>query len=971
MFLVGGTNVGGKVVDLNTELIRVLDRVGSLLQESGEQLDWGDILLELYRDRDSETARAAVISKALEDLEIDRDDLNQRLEELQDYLVKVQDRMEPLLLRLGTPGSLLNKELEFTETSAPMAVGQAAFLIGADLRAQLEINSYSGEVLPADWDGALAPDQALQEIAIGGGLALRGSVSGSWGALAAEASASGGGAGRARIYHRYHADTTRIAALAVASRQWAAPWDLEGLFRELTKPGESGFESVVLNGKRHFDLAGELGIGYGLSFEREVATPDGSEMLEVEAGAKGGVTVTFRREADFKISAEKDHDGAVLVRLTSTSASDRSASLQLDASLRIDGLDAIGQSYTKAFFRDPEKLLAKLDKWTRPGDLLLEAMSNYDWSDPLFEDIGRLLIGAQGADDLASAAAARLRVMIDKEMAEHLPFWGVSSQELSRSLIARVARRLDLSEKLAERLREVIEDKLAESIDEAKGDLNQHVESLLDKTEDLVEEWLDPLEAVGIAVGELREQADATAQQLLQPVIDFLKRYEQIRLKVLEAVAQSARIQIGVSLGASKSRSMSESTLLSFRIRRPNAMTRRVHRAFVLGQASQAWGDFEAAREAGDIEVLEGVFQSLARSEGKLAFSMHFGDFGRIQRYRAKAEEVHLSVDSAGKILVAKARLTQQAVAEAFYVERSVGVIGSYDLVAALRDPQQIPPPLSFSIAYEDEQLRHRELRQFLRSLEDDRLGRPLLAPGAADKALAAYSSILTETGVSRAAGRIDLAFPVSIDHLEALVAIESSIGAEGIRRHAVLVQLRLTIPNSRYQSLLDGLAASHKGGVSPVDFVLEVYRLGSRDALNLMSKLVPSGAPTGPRSQLSRLFDLIERIGRSADDLVRVVEGIGKIASLQDEIRDFDTDPTDKVRRSLARRLHAATRQINNGLDSWLEVRSIFSGIFTEAIPSQTIAFLALLAELSPDHQELMPIVRIEGLKNGTILVA
>jgi hypothetical protein len=974
MFLVDATNAGGRLLDLNTELIRVLDKVRELLENDGEVLDWGDVLLELYRKRDARSVRAAVIDEALSELGIDEADVFERLDQLEGYLVEIQERMEPLLLRLGTPGSLVDAEIGFSAGDRSLQSGQVAFLVGGDLQADLEVRSYAGSTRPDDWTGPLAAGRALQEVAIGGNVAIRGSGRGAWGALAAEASAAASTSGRVRVYHEFSAETPRIAALAVASTGWAVPWDLDGLFDELRRPGATGFRSIVLNGSGNVEFAGSLGVGYRASFDRDVLTPDGTEALRAEAGVDGTLELHFKRSGSFAYRIDKDASGALRVRIERAAATRRAAELDLGASVEIHGLDGIADRYARAFFKDPETLLDQLDDWTRPGDRVVDAIAKKDWDHPVVKQIGALLIGEGTAKQLSNAAVTRLETAIGRELNERLPFWSADSRSLARKLTGRLSERFDLDGELGGKLREAIEDKLAERIDQARGKLEGHVGKLLDSAGDAGAELLDPLEAVGIDVSALREEANATAGDLLQPVIDYLKRYERIRLRLLAALKQTARLKLGIRIGGSISRSRETSTLLSFRIHEVDKTTRTVHRAFVLGRLGQAWPEFETACTEGAIDDVDGLFGFIARRESKLGFSLHFGDFGSVQRYRAKAEEVHFHVDPSGNILAANAVLEQEAVARAFHVRRSIGVVGSYDLVAALRDPAQLPAPLSFSIGYGDGKLRSPELAQFLGSLEDDRLGQPLLAPGAADAALDRYRAILEQHGLSHAQARIDLAIPVTPETLAKLVEVRDAVGIEFIRRAAVEIQLRVLLPHTGQAGLLHELAAAHAGSVDPVDFALAMYERGIRRSASHLDRLsvdIWGRRDTRTHSVTDQLARRINRIGLNANAIVRVVEGIAAIADLQDQLRSLDVSPTEADLEPLRRRIALATEKINNGLDNWLKVRGVISGLFDEALPEQTVAFLALLAELSPEHQRLMPIVKVDNVDNGLLVVA
>jgi hypothetical protein len=199
-------------------------------------------------------------------------------------------------------------------------------------------------------------------------------------------------------------------------------------------------------------------------------------------------------------------------------------------------------------------------------------------------------------------------------------------------------------------------------------------------------------------------------------------------------------------------------------------------------------------------------------------------------------------------------------------------------------------------------------------------------------------------------------------------------VGIEFIRRAAVEIQLRVLLPHTGQAGLLHELAAAHAGSVDPVDFALAMYERGIRRSASHMDKLsvdIWGRRDTRTHSVTDQLARRINRIGLNANAIVRVVEGIAAIADLQDQLRSLDVSPTEADLEPLRRRIALATEKINNGLDNWLKVRGVISGLFDEALPEQTVAFLALLAELSPEHQRLMPIVKVDNVDNGLLVVA
>jgi len=986
MFLVQATETGGKLLELNTELIQVLDRMKQLLAADNENADWGDLLLELYRNRDSTSARAAVVDKALAEAGVDEADLNRRLTDLQGYLVEIQDRIEPLLQNLGTPGTLADAKVGYSADDTGLNVGDVAFLVGGSAHAKISVTSFGSASPPKDWGGDLNQGRALQELALAGKVAINGSGRGAWSVANFNASASVSSQGSIRIYHEYVADTARIAALATSSTNFAFPWDLEGLSNQLRAPAETGFRKVRVNGSGSIQLAGGVGVGYAASFEKDVPVPGGTEALSADARVDGSLDVSFSHEGSFSYTIErvsaKDAEPVLQVRLERDSGSARSVALNLDASLQIDGLDRIGDRYARTFFKDPQQLLDKLQKWTRPGDLLADAFAKKDWNNPAMKEVGLLLLGESTAKELSDLAVGKLKTILAREVNQHFPFWDIDSATLAGQLLARVRERLGLGGDLGQKLEQALRDALVKRIDQVRGDLKGQVQKLLDEADNIGTELLDPLEHVGIEVKDLREQANVTATRLLTPVIDYLKRYEQIRLRLLDAIQQTARFKLGMNVSASLTRSRQDNVLLSFRIAEVNANTRAVHRAFVLGRLVHAWTEFRAAVDAGHIQQVEGEFSYLTKRERKFGFALHFGDFGGIERTRVKAEQVQFKVDPSGNILAAATSLSQKAVVSAFHVQRSIGVIGSYDLVAALHDPGQVPSPLAFNIGYEDKKLRAKELRQFLESLEDSRVSTPLLTPGATDAAITRYKQLLEQHGLGdRTAGRVDLALSVSLNDLMQLLKARDRLGDAEIARQAVQVQLPYLQfgggDSERQFSLLAQVAAVFEGGVSEVDAILALSKLGpsgtvaERMATLLNRAGIPIASSGGGNVLVRQLARAVRSMGLRAEEIVQVVDGVADIAALQKKLVRLDANPLPEDIEPLRRPLDAAIKQINDGLSNWLVPRGFVSGLFDEALSDQTIAFLVLLARISPENRTLTPVVKVDNVEDGLVLVS
>jgi len=972
MFLTKATMAGGKLVELKTDVVELIEEVRKRIsQATGNEASIGQALIEIYRSKSGTSAHQAAVDEAIAALELTVEDVFARLEKLESYLIQINDQVEPFLLPLSSAGTHLELPLKFAPGNKTLDVGEVAFTLGGEAETALTVESFVAAAPPPQWSGPIAAGAAIQGLSLSGKIGFRGSASGAFGHGAVRFSSAMSGSGRINLYHQYAQATPRVVALVNSSRAWAVPWDLKALEARL-KPvdaqgGAVGFRRVQVQGNGTLALAGGATVGRVLSYDATVNTPVGPKTLGAQGKLGAALDFSLNRNGSFTYVIEKDLEGFVTVDLVRKANTKTDRSLNLSADIEVTGLNEVAQPYLDKFFDDPADLLSKLEEWTKPGDKLIEELTAVDWKQPVVEEIGRLLLGQATKKKLTDAAIGKLEEKLQQQLNENILFWGEDSDDVAEQLIGSITERLDLGDELATKLRGELKPRLVTRIDNVNEKFQNAITGLVPNTETALNKFLTPFESVGENVQDLKQRLNTQAGDIIDPAIKLLKRYQDIRKRLLTGLQKVAQFKIGMAYAAEVSREHGSSSLLSFRIRKVNATTVAIHRAFLLGKINSVWPDFKAAMDRPEpwIDKVEGRFGAFARRDSSVGFSLSFGD-SVISMTRVKASDVDVQVSPNGTVLVAAEKISQENIVKAFKVSRTVGFAGTYDLAVAARDPNAFPTPLGFNVAYDDENLKTAELEQFLGSLERNIGGRSLLRAGAARSAVAKFNELRQTAHGGGTKARVDVTLPVSVKDLAKLINITD----DRIRNRAADLLIELIIQQGRQSDLLAQLADRFQGGVSEREIVFFAAALPQSRALRKLENETNLVLERGRVSIGETLVRRIRAIGRDVDALVDAVNGVRGIAQIQQEIANLPDAPPEALAKGIVQRLETLNDTINDGLDNWLKARRPLSGLFTEAVPEVTVALLALIADLSGEDAKLIPIVDIAGVEGGQIAV-
>ena len=899
------------------------------------------------------TQKANSWAEALQALGIDESAIIRRIEQLSSYLVQAQDRLAPILLTLADRPEPKNLSLSYSD-SEPIEVGALALALSAEADLNLTVKNQLPAQTSADW-GTVANGDALQIFTAHGMLGVGGTANASGGSLSFGAKASA----TATLFYQYAASTPVVVALMQSSRTLALPWDLDKVADSLSPMSGDGrwlgLRRTQLIGTGEFNLAGGATIGHSVI---------GGNTVGIKADLGATVDFSIKRSGTFKIALEKNAAGNLNVSVDRATGSESGGSISLGADINITGLDARARELADRFLPDSSGVIEKLERWKRPGDLVLAKFQDSLDGD-VEEQLGRLLTGQTDAAKASKVGQTRLAELIKSELNERLPFWGTdNSQDLARSALAKISERLDLEGRLANLLAEKLQAKLVDWIDELKKELEDEIAEWVDKAGNKLKDFLQPLEEVGEDVNELLEKVNQTASALISPVLEQLKRYEAIRQKIHKALDKAAKLRITLAFAASINRSKGDEAVLSFEILNLSQSVKSAYRALLLGRLDQGWPDFQQALTDGDISNVSGRFKSWLKRERSIGLSLQIGDFG-LGMSRVKVEDINVEVGTDGRVTVAALAISQEASSELAYASRTASLLGAYDIVAASFDRDAFPTPLSVSLGYSDEHMRGKELRQLLTSLESPRGGRPLLRQGATADALAKYDELTA--GERSGNARFDLSLPVSIEDFRHLLLVSE----ETIKSTAAELLIDALF-DERDQEAVDFVADHYRDGVTRA----ELFELMQSGPTRVHVSRIRGTAISASFNPVPRVVRRLRAIAEDVEQLLEAVSGVRQIAELQGTLANIDASelgenetPLDKS-AELRAELDRIAKDVNDGLAHWLRPRGPISGLFTEKIPARTVAFLQLLALLGKENTVAMPVVRVLDVPDGEFAV-
>ena len=635
------------------------------------------------------------------------------------------------------------------------------------------------------------------------------------------------------------------------------------------------------------------------------------------------------RTGKFSLSIGRLKGDQLRVKLSESHEVSRARSLSVGAEVRISGLDKALAPLMKKLAEVPDRLDGIVKTYSKPSALLREKLGErLQGSDESVRALAEVFTGGgeAAADrfcntlidavvESADAGKTNWTDLLDGKIG------GVVEEAMSRVPVA-PDRRGELATVLRQKMRAAIESLDEYLLEELRAALTRDTEPVRQALARFAD---DRLEAF--------DDLDDAAKRCMAPLKRFLADYRVLEERIADAVEVAEKERLAIRYARSVSETDTRATLLRFRLDPRDASARELYRQ-MLG------GDFADAITAGmdpvntAILLEDGVFKRVLEREATSGLTFNLFGLGITSR-RILSTELKVEHGAGGKINILEAE-GQVSESRAAFGEGQSMHIGS--LVNLLTSPDT-SDAFSVQLSYSDENMKPKELRQYLKSLEDAGL-----IAGGATRRTAEMDAALGAPRGRRRRMRIDTTLALSRAELRET----ANANEDTIVRAAIEEQLKSYRRLGWARRALGRLERATGKNAADIIFA---WRNDSRRRIERHLGVDRRSASRTAKHIVYLVPAITRRAGNLASFIARwqVLDQIGEPSA--DGVQRLDDNQLCQIRK-----LHAAAIA---DLRSWAHARGALVGRAREDVSPVAAAFLASLRRLSSRKDEpLVPVI-------------
>ena len=897
--------------NLGSDVLEALDGLRTATR------DWPTVLghLSAFLEGGATNADTRRIESAL-----DAAGLGDEIARVREFWDQVDDRIKLLLDPIDDLESQIVWPIFVRDVDVvrvPLLMGSASF--NASLQTSAQIERLDAEEF-SEMGITLLPELAMLRIGVEGGLNVEMSGAASSGMLSA--SARVGGSARLDLDYLFSQPRRQflIQGLANTLPHVPPPYDVT----QISAAREHHLEAVTITAKGHADIGFGVSGGqvWGTQFSVDAPGASSNHTVGLATGVSASFEASLNLAGSFNVVVRPSVDGPVFVRLERATERKTATSIDVGAQVGITGLDAVGLDLTRTFLPDAEELIAELEEYLDLGRKVRELLDEQLDLDGVAESTVELLTGGGTAKELSAAILDAGEAAADASVAGLLGSGGSRADEL----VAGIANRLGFDASKRDLLAELLTPVVRKTLGAIETELEDAVAKWSDKGETELAKLLKPLENVGGDVQSLIGDLQGDVDAVLEPVLEFLNRYQRIRAKVVTALEGAAKVKIGVSLSHAIATGRARELLLELQIDPSKRRAAEAYALLVTGSFSRA---VEVGRKGGQgVSIVGGTLREVVSNERRIDFNLSIGSL-TLSSQRFLSHDFTATYDAAGNVVAVGSSTDLRKVVNGWREQREIRFVSAFELARAADTNAMLTAAVT--VSHRDEKLKRKELEQWIGSLEQA----GLVAPGATERALLRFDELGASADRKFFKANLAVALRMGAEEIGRLLAFDE----ETIKVRAVVNQLR-----TRFASMDEQreFIAAMQQIVLAGNWIQAVLEVGSRGALVIHGNT--AGSP--PRELLVAQF-----MGRRAIGLAEILAEIKRAAERElpmsrAEVRDMD---------ELNRRLQKMVNQ-------WLLIRGPIGGLVTERLKAATTAFLGLLLELTGGGSQtdyLVPVIQ------------
>jgi len=872
---------------------------------------------------------------------------------LRDVTKSLESYTEPIIWRvLGQD----DKELSYGTLAGPLGslVGFKAFA-SLDMLLQSLDSSAANSAIGI----ACQADQRFLEIGLSGKLGVS-SPGGTLtlGFIGVTGSADVTGTAYLDYYYLNKAKWLFLEALVHDVPHLSSPFDAADIAAEQ----EHGLQAMHLNVAGSLQTALGLSVGktWGASYRVQNDSLDLDSEVSLGAQVSAGLQADMALKGTWDVLVKQKGDQVLYVNVQNDRSKDKRKALSLDANLGVGGLDEIGDALIKKYLPDPAGLLDKLNQFSNFGSLLkadvknqLDQLLKINGDDTLKKELINVLLG----EDNAAALAETIGSTAETALNNQLDLLEGKATDAGQKILEDMAKKLNLPGDLGNKLVSKAEGEMNKLLDGIKGKLEDQLKKIIADNEGKLETLFKPLDSVGKAVTDFSAEVDKLSQQLLEPVIHLLIKYQQQRNKIVNVVRDSASLKLELQFSRTFTSTGEKITVLEFDVDTKEEKAREYYKEMITGNYTNALAAARKSKDGSDgIKVTGGSFQDTVTNN--LTTDVTFNIFGaQITAKTILDSDVQVRLDTAGNIMVADSTGTMDKTFSAFGKTWEVKFINMMELPGSVSPGQGENDNAettgtrlftgSLSLTYQDISLKKKELDAYLGSIVETGL--------VAENILQAIDNRYNElSNQARAEGK-KLGAKIGLSLALTSPDIQKMLNAndENIQLIAINNQLKTYFKETKHRQAFDQVLGKwYDRSGDEIEQIKKIAACGELgDALSRydISNIDERRDMTTVPPTDEYYINIAYRIGKNAANLVQIVQNMRSAV----EIRFTEKNMDEEVKK-----LDQYNKTTDIFLKEWLKIGGILSslGIKPETIPPVTLAFIATIGELCQLSKEGAP---------------
>lgn len=744
---------------------------------------------------------------------------------------------------------------------------------------------------------------------------------------------AGGFQGEAGLsfYFSHLAERMLIEALVEDIPKLPDPFNI----KQIQALGQKSFKAVELrvNGLAHVGASVQAGHTWGASLNVVDDALQMENLVGIQAGVEAGFKADISIGGSYTLMVKPLQGNLIRVTLHREVMDEQNLEFNLESSVSIEGLQEMASRLVEKYIPDPEALMAKLEDFKNFPGYLQQSLEKAligkgGLDDELSRSLTEILTGVGEREELAAILSSRVAQAAE----EQTDLWVAELEELIPKLIDQALAPFPLSDKVREKLEQLLFKTIDNRIVQFFQDLRSTVLEILPSDKNKLIALLRPLQEVGENIEQLAEKIGENAEAVIDPLLKFLNKYQETRERILYALEGASRVKLGMTMSQSLELTKGNSVFLDLQLDAAVPGTDRFLRHIYGGSFAAV---LEAA-QAGDrgVSVLGGTFARFLKRKLTMGFNLNlFGiDLGSKTILQS---EVRADYDLSGNAVIGASEARYQQSTRFYKEYQTVQFVNAYEFAG----PEDKVINTAVSLSYSDEAMKAQDLENFLDALEQS----GLIAHGVAQRTIGRFEGVGGQIASMRRSAEVSISMPITRQMIKRMGEASKETVVHAALRNQVTNLIVGTNNERNYTTILERFTQGEK--------------VDQHNLAEVLMKLAPQDSDGHIRRQLNGL-----QAARWAHMTMMYMRALDfrSLTKMLEYLCEYEFHP-DFFEEQIEE-LAENNRLIQKWVKPWLRAKSLLTGGINETVDRRTAAFFMTISELTADAESLplmLPIIK------------